>query len=193
MRHDPAAKRSRRRPARRPLPAPGRSRRLSARRWRRGSAAVATFAVAALVLAASALAYWTTAGSGTTSATVADAQAVTLTPGTASAELYPGGSADVAVSVSNPNTSPVRVVSLSLDATVGTGGFDVDGAHAGCDPSVLSFATQSNGGAGWTIPAKVGATAGVAALDLPGALAMSAAAASACQGASFIVHLSVGS
>ncbi len=163
------------------------------RRWRLGAGALTATVATALLVAASALAYWTSAGSGTTSTTVANAQAVTLTPGTAGAQLHPGATADVAVDVSNPNTTPVRVVSLSLDTAAGTGGFDVDGAHAGCDPSALSFATQTNGAAGWTIPAKVGATNGVAALDLPGALAMSAGAADACQGASFLVHLSVGS
>jgi hypothetical protein len=152
-----------------------------------------TLALTALVLAASALAYWTTTGSGATSTSVPAAQAVTLTPGTATAQLYPGGTSDVAVDVTNPNTTAVRVVSLSLDTAAGTGGFDVDGGHAGCDPAVVSFTTQTNGAAGWTIPAKVGATAGVAALDLSGALAMSSNAANACQGASFLVHLSVGS
>jgi len=152
-----------------------------------------TLAVTALAVAASALAYWTTTGSGTASTTVANAQAVTVTPGTAAAQLYPGGTADVAVDVSNPNPVAVRVVSLSLDAAAGTAGFDVDVGHAGCDPSALTFTAQTNGGAGWTIPPKVGATNGTAALDLSNALAMSASAANACQGASFLVHLSVGS
>jgi hypothetical protein len=164
-----------------------------ARRWRRGTLATLTLALAALALAASALAYWTTTGSGSSSATVTDAQAVTLTVGTPTAQLYPGAAADVAVDVSNPNPFPVRVMSLSLDAAGGTGGFDVDAGHAGCDPSVLSFTSQTNGAAGWTIPPKVGATNGVAAVDLSGALEMSTAAANACQGASFLVHLSVGS
>jgi hypothetical protein len=152
-----------------------------------------TIAGAALVLAASALAFFTSAGSGSGSTSTPAAQAVTLTAGTPTAQLYPGGVAGVAVSVSNPNLFALRLVSLSLDTAAGTSGFDVDAGHAGCDPAVLSFTTQTNAGAGWTIPPKVGATNGVLAIDLSSALAMSTSAANACQGASFLVHLSVGS
>jgi hypothetical protein len=164
-----------------------------ARRWRRGTLATVTVGVAGLVLAASAVAFFTTTGSGSGSGNTPAAQAVTLTAGTPTAQLYPGGAADVAVSVSNPNLFALRLVSLSLDTAAGTGGFDVDAGHSGCDPAVLSFTTQTNAGAGWTIPAKVGATNGVLAIDLSSALAMSTSAANACQGASFLVHLSVGS
>jgi hypothetical protein len=150
-------------------------------------------AIAALVVAASAFAYWTTTGAGGGPATVSSPQAVTLTAGTPSAQLYPGGQADVAVDVSNPNSIPVHLGSLSLDGASGTGGFDVDAGHSGCDPAVLSFTTQTNGGAGWTVPPKVAATNGLLALDLSSALAMSTAAAGACQGASLHLHLTVGS
>lgn len=173
MRQQPAAKRSR-------------------HRWRRGSLAILTLAVSALVLAGGAVAYWTTTGAGDTPAGVGATGAITLTAGTPAAQLYPGGAADVAVEISNPNAAAVRVVSLSLDSAAGTGGFEVDAGHSGCDPSVLSFTTQTNGGDGWTVPPKVGATDGMLAVDLPSALTMSTAAANACQGASFLVHLNVG-
>jgi ferric-dicitrate binding protein FerR (iron transport regulator) len=178
MRQHPAAKRPRRRHA--------------ARRRRRGTLAILSLFAAALVLAGGAVAYWTTTGSGDAAASAADTQAITLTAGTPTAQLYPGGSADVAVEVSNPNIAPVHVGSLSLDTGAGTGGFEVDAGHTGCDMAVLSFTTQANAGNGWTIPPKVGATDGVLPVDLPAALAMSAGAANACQGASFLVHLNVG-
>lgn len=178
MPHQPAATRPRRRRA--------------ARRWRRGTLATASLLVAVVVLAASAVAYWTTTGSGDTSAGADDTQAITLTAGTPTAQLYPAGTADVAVEISNPNAAAVRVESLSLDSAAGTAGFDVDAGHAGCDTSVLSFTTQTNDGDGWTVPPKVGAIDGVVAVDLASALTMSAAAANACQGASFLVHLNVG-
>ncbi len=57
---------------------------------------------------------------------------------------------------------------------------------------MLGFTTQTNGGAGWSVPPKAGAVAGVLAVDLPNAIAMDASAASACQGASFAVHLGAG-
>jgi hypothetical protein len=175
MRHPPAGK-PRRRPAR--------------RRLLLAHGATVTIALAALVLSAAAFAYWTTTGAGAASATGAGPLAVTLSVGVPSAELYPGGAADVAVHVSNPNVFAVRLVSVSLDSGHGTGGFDVDAGHPGCDPSVLSFTTQTDG---WTVPPRVGAANGSLALDLPGALAMGASAADACQGASFVVHLNVGS
>lgn len=162
------------------------------RHRRRSALAVVAVTVTALAGAGAAIAYWTTTGSGSASAATPTVLAVTLTAGTPSGELYPGGAADLAITVSNPNAFTVRFGSLSLDTAQGTGGFEVDGAHTGCDLSTLSFTTQSNGGAGWTIPPKVGAINGALALDLPSAVAMGATAANACQGASFVAHLIVG-
>jgi hypothetical protein len=166
--------------------------RTAKRRWRRGFTSLCVVVAVALVAAASALAYWTTAGSGAASGAAANAQAVTLSAGTPTAQLYPGGQADVAVDISNPNPFPVPLGSLTLNTGSGTGGFDVDAGHTGCDLSVLSFTTQTNGGAGWSLPARVGATNGVLVLDLSAAVAMGAGAADACQGASFRVHLNAG-
>jgi hypothetical protein len=112
--------------------------------------------------------------------------AVTLSPATPSAALYPGTTSSVKLTVSNPNLSEVRIGSLALDASQGTLGFAVDGNHSGCTLSTLSFTTQTTG---WTVPAKVGGTAGSLTVTLPNALAMSTSAANACQGASFTVYL----
>jgi hypothetical protein len=57
---------------------------------------------------------------------------------------------------------------------------------------VLSFTTQTNLGAGWTVPGKVGAVNGSLSITLTAALAMSTAAANACQGATFTVFLAAG-
>jgi len=86
-----------------------------------------------------------------------------------------------------PNPGAVKVGSLSLDSTQGNAGFAVDGAHAACGVAALSFTTQTNGGAGWTIPAS-----GSSVLSLANALSMSTNAANACQGANFTVYLKVG-
>ena len=91
------------------------------------------------------------------------------------------------MTVTNPNPSAVQVGSLSLDTTQGTAGFAVDGAHAACGVVTLSFTTQTNGGAGWTIPAN-----GSSVLSLANSLSMSTDAANACQGASFTVYLKAG-
>jgi hypothetical protein len=64
----------------------------------------------------------------------------------------------------------------------------VDAAHPGCVVSTLSFTTQTNGGAGWTVPGN-----GSLPLTLASALSMSTSAANACQGATFTVYLKVAS
>jgi hypothetical protein len=96
------------------------------------------------------------------------------------------------LTVANPNRSPVRIGSLSLNTSQGTGGFAVDAGHAGCSVAVLSFTTQTNLGTGWTVPGKVGAVNGSLSITLTAALAMSTAAANACQGATFTVFLAAG-
>lgn len=156
--------------------------------------AVAALALVVVMLAgaSTALAYWRTSGSGSGSAATATTLAITLTPGTPTAGLYPGGQADVAVVVDNPNALSIHVGSLALSTGQGTAGYDVDWAHAGCPTSALSFTTQTNGGAGWSVPAKVGSTDGALSIDLANAVSMASTAANACQGASFTVYLTAG-
>jgi len=128
------------------------------------------------------------AGSAATGSTLA----VALSPGTPTASQYPGSQTNVVLRVSNPNASPIFVGSLVLDTSQGTGGLAVDTSHSGCGLATLSFTTQTNGGVGWTIPAKVGAVDGTLPITLANALAMSTSAANACQGASFTVYLVAG-
>jgi hypothetical protein len=150
-------------------------------------------AVAFLSLVAGAWAFWSTSGSGNASTSAADAAAVTIGDATPANGLFPNGTADVALKLSNPNPFQVSISSLALDMSQGTDGFDVDGAHSSCDVAALSFDPQSNSGDGWKVPAKVGTTPGTLDLDLPDAVSMSGAAANACQGATFTVYLKVGS
>jgi hypothetical protein len=145
--------------------------------------ALLTLVVLATIGAASA--YWRAGGSGSGSGDSGTAADVTLTPGTASADLYPGGSAAVTLSVSNPNPGPVHVGQLVLDTSQGTGGFAVDGGHTGCSVATLSFTTQTNNSPGWDF---VSGSTGPITL-LTNSVSMSAAAANACQGATFTVYL----
>jgi hypothetical protein len=154
--------------------------------------AVLVVLVTTLCAGSSALAYFRTTGSGSGPATVGTTQTITLSSGVPTAALYPGGQGDVALTVDNPNAISVRIGSLSLSTGQGTAGFGVDGGHAGCATSALSFTTQTNAGAGWTVPGKVGSTDGSLSIDLASAVAMSASAANACQGAAFTVYLSAG-
>ena len=147
--------------------------------------------VVILAMAVGGLAYavWTNAGSGTGSGTTGTTVAVTLSPGTPSAALYPGGQANVVLTVTNPNAAAVHIASLALATGQGTGGFAVDAGHSGCAVSTLSFSTQTNGGVGWTVPGKVGAVNGTLPVTLANTLAMGTNAANACQAASFTVYL----
>jgi hypothetical protein len=153
-------------------------------------------ALVALVATGGALAYYTSTGAGSAAAQVGEAQAVTIAAAAPSASLYPGGSADVAVAITNPNVTTVHLPSLQLDTSQGDDGFAVDASHkaAGCTVSVagLGFAASDNGGSGFDVPAKSGSVDGELDTDLPGAISMSSAAADACQGATFTVYLKVG-
>jgi hypothetical protein len=146
---------------------------------------------AILVLGAGtgAWAYFTGGGAGSGSGDSGTTVPVTLTPAAAVPGLYPGGSANVRLTVTNPNTAQVRIASLMLDPTQADGGYAVDAGHTGCGLSTLTYSTRSNGGVGWTVPARSGGADGTLAITLAGALAMSTGAANACQGAVFTVYL----
>jgi len=147
--------------------------------------------VGACVLVAGAVAFWTASGDGTAAATVSNPDPVTISSGTPMGYLYPGTSADVSLLITNPNPFPVNVPSLVL-TTEGTGGFDVDGSNPGCGLSALTYPNlQNNGGPGWTIPG-TNAPSNYLDIDLTGAVHLSTAAASACQGLTFKVYLAVG-
>jgi hypothetical protein len=158
----------------------------------RRSAILLVSAVLALVvvpLGGVALAYWGGTGGGTGTTATGTVVPVTLTAGTPSATLRPGGTANVVLTATNTNVSPVRVASLALDTSRGTGGFSVDAGHSTCNVNALSYTTQNNGGSGWTIPGRVGLVNGTLAVTLTNALGMAASAANACQGATFTVYL----
>jgi hypothetical protein len=157
-------------------------------RSRRRSLTAALVAVLVLGIVGAAVAYWRASGSGVGSASAGTTQPVTLSPGTASAQISPGGTADVVLTAANPNPGTVRVESLSLDTSQGTGGFAVDAPHAGCGVASLSFTTQTNGGNGWDVPGN-----GSTPVTLSNALSMATSAANSCQGARFTVYLKAGS
>jgi hypothetical protein len=148
--------------------------------------------IIALPAGGSAFAQWSGSGLGVGSATTGTTLAVTLSPGTPTATLFPGGQANIVLSISNPNFSEVHIGSLAIDTLQGTLGFAVDGAHSGCAVSTLSFTTQTNGGTGWTVPAKSGGVDGTLPITLTTALAMGVGAANACQGATSTVYLAAG-
>jgi hypothetical protein len=136
-----------------------------------------------------AYAYWSAGGAGTGFGATGTTVPLTLSAGAPTASLLPGGQTSVVLTMTNTNAATVKVSSLALDTTQGTGGFSVDSSHAGCTLSTLSFTTQTNSGAGWSVPGKVGSTNGTLTATLTNALAMSVSAVNACQGATFTVYL----
>lgn len=145
-----------------------------------------------IVGAGTAYAFWTSTGGGGGAGSTATAADLVLTPGAPTASLYPGGQTTVVLTITNSNSTIIHINSLSLNTSQGTGGFAVDGAHSGCSVAALSYTAQTNGGAGWNIPAKAGVVNGTLAVTLTNALAMSVSAANACQGATFTVYLAAG-
>jgi hypothetical protein len=148
--------------------------------------------VVLMVFSGAAYAYWGSSGNGGGSGTTGTSEAVILSPGSPTAQLRPGGRANVVLDISNPNTSPVEIASLVLDTSQGVGGYGVDAGHSDCTPGSLDFTSQTNGGAGWTVPGRAGAVNGTRAVSLTDAIFMQLNAANACQGAHFTVYLKAG-
>jgi hypothetical protein len=153
-------------------------------RSRAGLRTVGLVIVLVVAVAGVAVARWSTSGSGASSANTGTTADLTITPGTPTAALYPGGTSAVVLTLHNPGIAAVQVGSLALATDEGVDGFEVDAAHPGCDEQSLSYTTQTNGGAGWSVPA-----GGTLAITLAGALALSTSADDGCQGATFTVHL----
>ncbi|HET6562527.1 MAG TPA: hypothetical protein VFG72_11685 [Marmoricola sp.] len=160
-----------------------------ARRASTRSVVAAALVAVAIGGGGAASAYWAGLGTGTASGATATTTAVTLTPGTATASLHPGGTGDVSAEARNPGSAEVVVPSLELDTTQGSLGLAVDADHPDCPTTAFTFATQDNGGAGWTVPGRSGGQDGELVLTLPHALRLAADAPNGCQGATVTVYL----
>jgi hypothetical protein len=142
-----------------------------------------------LVVAAGAAAYFTSTGSGSGNADVGSPAALTITATTPTTGLlYPGGTGEVDLTISNPNTFSVRVNSLVL----GSSGIESDQSGCDTDNKIHFDSPQTNGGSGWTVPAGDGTNNGTLNVTLSGAINMDSDAENECQGATFTVHLETG-
>ena len=150
-----------------------------ARRWIRvfvtSFAALATFGAGV-----SAYASWLSTGSGTGFGTTGTAAIqVQAVVGGNSTSLYPGGQADVLVKVVNLNAYSVKVTSITANGSVT--------AANSCTPTGVTFASPTDySGAQFTLSASSTRT-----LVLANAASMSLASASACQGTTFSVPVTV--
>lgn len=92
----------------------------------------ATIGIVVVAVAGIAVAYFTSTGSGTGSATVGSSQALTL-HGTTSTSLYPGSSATVTFTADNPSGGNEFLSTIHL-ASVTT-----DAAHSSCAVSAFTM------------------------------------------------------
>jgi hypothetical protein len=141
----------------------------------RPSRAVVLVATTALLPVGAGVAYglWSASGSGDGSAMAQTAQALMVTAGSASAQLYPGASGDVVFEVTNPNDYAVTVDSGSLTSVTGP---------TGCGAEYFSLPLGAVPVAATAIAA--GATATVTVVD---GITMLSTAPDACQGVTVTV------
>jgi hypothetical protein len=144
---------------------------------RRPLGRVATLVVAAAVLLAlgfgadRAFAFFTSSGgSGTGHASVANAQDVVISAGTATMPLQPGGTGDLAITATNPNNFSVQIVGLSIGSPV-----------SGCSDPELSLTLSS--------AVTINANANATPIDLLGVLTMGTTASNDCQNKTLTVPL----
>jgi hypothetical protein len=128
-----------------------------------------------------ALAAWTAGGTGSGYAKATTAQNLTTVDvsGSTTAQLYPGGTGDLKLSVTNPNAYAVTITSVAGSGTI------TSDKGAACNASTgVSYTTQSSlsqvVGAGATVP-----------FTLTGSVAMSNASDNTCQGAVFTVPVTL--
>jgi hypothetical protein len=133
-----------------------------------------------LLAAGVAFAAWNASGTGSGYAKATTAQVMTTSDvaATTTAQLYPGGTADVKIKINNPNPYPVRITSIT-----GNGAITSD-KGAACDAS--TGVTYTNQSGTFDVAANSNAS-----FTLLGAVAMSNASDNTCQGAVFTVPVSL--
>ena len=143
--------------------------------------ALALAALTVTVAGGLTLGNWAVSGSGNAYAKATTASSLTLGDASAatSAQLYPGGSGDVKLKVTNPNSFDVTITSVTGNGTI------TSDKGLLCDVSTgVSFTNQS----GLSLSLAAGATT---TFTLSGAASMSNASHNSCQGAIFTIPVSV--
>lgn len=136
--------------------------------------------VVALIGGGVGLAAWLAGGTGTGAATATEAVPLEVTGGTTTASLYPGATGNISVTIANDNPYPVKVTNIESDGTI------TSDAGSACDAStgVSYFDSGTTDDVDFTIPAN-----GSTNVTLDGAVKMSNASHTTCQGATFTIPL----
>ncbi|HYN97536.1 MAG TPA: hypothetical protein VES42_27175 [Pilimelia sp.] len=125
-------------------------------------------------IASAAWAYWQASGTGTATATAATAKVLRIDAvGSLPGRLYPGGSTDLRITVTNENPYPIQV-----DLVQPNGAITAD--KPGCVNHGVTLAERAD--VGWELAANDDDV-----LVLAGAVSMPANAPNACQGATFTI------
>jgi hypothetical protein len=142
---------------------------------------VALSALALIIAAGVTFGSWSLSGTGNGYAKAVTPSNLTLNDASAStvAQLYPGGTGDVKVSITNPNAFAVTITGVSGSGTI------TSDKGATCDASTgVSYTNQT----GLSLALAAGATQ---VFTLTGAAAMSNSTVDACKGAIFTIPVSV--
>ena len=124
---------------------------------------------------------WSITGTGNGYSKAVTAQALTTVDvsGSTTAQLYPGGTGDLIVRVSNPNPFAITVTSVTGNGTI------TSDKGASCNSSTGVTYTDTTG-----LSQNVGAGA-AATFTLANKVSMANSSADACQGAIFTVPISI--
>ena len=135
-------------------------------------------AIALVGVTGTAYAYYQTSITGTTAVngvgTAGTPSAVTIAAGTASAQLQPGGTGDLMLSVTNSNSYSVGITDLAITSVTAPG----------CtNPSITLVPSKTY------LPKTIPANASATPLTVIGALQMGTDATNDCQGKTFTITL----
>lgn len=159
------------------------------RRWRparRVAAAGGALALLVGLASGTAYGYFATGGTGSGSVQAGTATELVATAGTPSSPLLPGGTGDVTFQITNPTPAAATLVGVALRTGAS---ITPDTGHAGCATTdgnpVVTLAVPAG-----DLPVQVAAGATVT-VDLATAAHMDVAATQACQGATFVVPVTL--
>jgi hypothetical protein len=149
------------------------------RSHRKAIAIGATFAIAAFTLVAAA--QWLTTGSGNGYSKAGSLQSLVIVDQSFTdipATLFPGGNGSLSIKVTNPNSGPVTITSVSGNSSISSSN------ESNCSQSNITFTDQTGLSLG-PVPA-----GGTTVLSVPG-VHMDANASTLCQGVTFTIPVLV--
>jgi hypothetical protein len=156
---------------------------MSERKFRRTITKViaGTLTTGVILTAGIAFAAWTAGGSGNGYAKAATVGALTTVDASASttAQLYPGGTGDVKITISNPNAFPVTVTGVSGSGAI------TSNAGATCTNATGVTFTDTSG------LTDVAAASTTTTITLANKASMSNSSNNACQGAIFTIPVTL--